>query len=157
MGSLKMWTPAIIFLISVILQGVSGKTCYYTPTFNTQLSASCDWGCCYTYIYPCCDAPLYADPVFIVPMSIGGFIGLVSIIAAIIVIRRRRLQHATVMATPHYMGPIVGGHPNYAYPPQQYLPPPMYTPQATNETTPVNTAQSYSSPGAGYDSMPPKH
>ncbi|XP_059163432.1 uncharacterized protein LOC131946581 [Physella acuta] len=87
----------LIFIGLFLAVSVSGEYCTYHPTFSTSITEYCYWGCCYSYIYPCCDTPYYADTPFIAGMTVGAVCLLVGIIGACV--RSRRRVQTTVQYT----------------------------------------------------------
>jgi hypothetical protein len=147
MDALEMVKLSIVFLVSVIFQGVASDFCTYTP-YLTQYTEYCAWGCCYTTIYPCCDEPLYANPAFIVPIvvcSVGVFIAVV-VVLIIIIVRRRRAASRTHFGTVLANGQVVttanqGANMQAAYYNPQYPNAPMFATQQPNGGMPMYSVQ----------------
>ncbi|XP_055892390.1 uncharacterized protein LOC106052384 [Biomphalaria glabrata] len=89
-------SAVVLFLVFNAVE-VLARRCLWHPTYNTDSIANCDWGCCYSQIYPCCDTPFYASTHFIVIMSILGFAFFVGVLYAILSILRRKCHCVTTV------------------------------------------------------------
>ncbi|XP_059163420.1 uncharacterized protein LOC131946572 isoform X2 [Physella acuta] len=81
----------LIFIGLFLAVSVSGEYCTYHRTFGTITYEYCNWGCCYSIIYPCCDTPYYADVPFVAGMALTS-VGLLLGIAGACVRRLRRVR-----------------------------------------------------------------
>ncbi|CAL1539384.1 unnamed protein product, partial [Lymnaea stagnalis] len=79
---------------------VSGEYCTYNPYTGYTSTVYCGWGCCYSYIYPCCDTPFYGDTPFIAGTCTAGAFVIIAAIAAICIRNRRRIQTTVQYTNP---------------------------------------------------------
>ncbi|KAK0042887.1 hypothetical protein Bpfe_027643 [Biomphalaria pfeifferi] len=95
---MKSFTVLIVLMFGV--GAVLGEMCTWYPTLSYSTSEYCVWGCCYTYSYPCCEAPIYSGTPFIVGMSVSGGIVVLAVIVAVCVRQRRRVVTSVQYSSP---------------------------------------------------------
>ncbi|KAK0042889.1 hypothetical protein Bpfe_027645, partial [Biomphalaria pfeifferi] len=52
-----MTLSAVVLFLMFSVGEVLARRCLWHPTYNTDSITNCDWGCCFSQIYPCCDTP----------------------------------------------------------------------------------------------------